>query len=91
MNFFLIALAALLLPALLCAAAWGSLSLLRRLRVRETRPRPQPVRRSISVVARARVTELGLDEQANPAYTYDDGVSDGFPEIWESDLLLRRN
>ncbi len=85
------AIAALLLPAAFCLAVWGSLSLLKRMLRRGHALRTLPVRKKIAVTARSRVTEPESDEGLRSDYTYDSGISQGFPEAWEEDLLLRRN
>lgn len=90
-NFFIAAIAALLLPAAFCLAAWGCLTLLRRMRRKSHELRALPVRRRMTISARARVTEPESAGRHLPDYTYDSGISRGFPEVWEEDLLLRRN
>lgn len=91
MNFFVAATVALLLPAAFCLAVWGCLSLIRRMRRKSHEPHALPVRKRMTVGARARVTEPESPDRHLPDYTYDSGISRGFPEMWEQDLLLRRN
>ena len=45
----------------------------------------------MTIGARARVTEPESADRLVPDYTYESGISRGFPEVWEEDLLLRRN
>lgn len=61
------------------------------MRLKSQEQRALPIRRRMTIGARTRVTEPESAGRQLPDYTYDSGISRGFPEVWEEDLLLRRN